>query len=112
MTPEQIREVVRIALDELEQRQLIKKPSYQNILPNVEDELTNYFYPQNATDKKRKIGHILRELYDDPYIDVILLHYRDKKPLGFISECMDRDITTIKRNKKRLIFRIYELLND
>ena len=111
MTPEQIREIVKITIDELAQRQLIKKPNYQNVLTIAEKELKAYF-DSKATDKNRKVGNILRELYDDPYIDVILLHYRDKKSLGFISECMERDITTIKRNKKRLIYRIYEALND
>lgn len=106
MTPEQIREVVKMTLDELEQRRLIKN-DYQSVLRVVEKRLRDFF-----TDKSSGVGHILRSLSDDPYIDVIYLHYRDNRTLESIAEYYDKEVSTIKRNKKRLIYKIHELLEE
>ena len=106
MTPEQIREIVKITLDELGQRKLLKD-DYSIILPFVEDKLKDFF---NSKGGKSKVGYALNMLSDDIYIDIIFLHYRDEKTLEFIAELMNVDVSTIKRNKKRLIYKIYELL--
>ena len=106
MTPEQIREIVKITLDELTARKLIKD-DYPVILSEVERKLKAFFYSKgDATG----VSHALNHLSDDPYIDIIFLHYRDEATLEWIAEAMDREVSTIKRNKKRLVKRIYELL--
>ena len=107
MTPEQVREVVKITLDELTQRKLIKTVSYHNILKVVEEKLYKYFGNFKDT---TGVGRLLRAFSDDPYIDIIFLRYRDCKTLEWIAEYMERDVSTIKRNKKRLIMLIYEEL--
>ena len=109
MTQEQIREVVKITIDELTRAKLINTDTYQYILPKVELKL-KYFFNNKAGGIK--VGHILRQLSDDPYIDIIFLQYRDGKTIEWIAEYMDKDISTIKRNKKRLIYKIYELLEE
>lgn len=106
MTPDQVREIVRITLDELTARKLIKD-DYQTILRNVEGKLKAFFNNKNDS-----IGYALRTLMDDEYIDVILLQYRDGKTLEWIADFMEVDVSTIKRNKKRLIYRINELLEE
>ena len=108
MTPEQIREIVKITLDELTQRKLIKN-NYQNILRIVEKNLKDFFNNKGNT---RKIGYILRQLSDDQYIDVIYYHYRDHRTLEYIAEALEKDVSTIKRNKRRLITAIYNMLEE
>lgn len=106
MTPEQIREVVKMTLDELTTRKLIKD-DYQSVLREVEKRLRAYF---TGTDKGVK--HALTTLSDDEYIDIIYLHYRDECTLESIAEYYDKEVSTIKRNKKRLIYKIYDLLEE
>ena len=106
MTPEQIREIVKITLDELTQRKLVKD-DYPLILREVEKKLRSFFY---GNGNSSGVGHALNQLSDDPYIDIIFLQYRDDATLEWIAEVMDREVSTIKRNKKRLVKRIYELL--
>ena len=109
MTPEQIREIVKITLDDLLQRKLInaEKLNYTTALKTVDKQLLDFFSNKG---KCKGVSYALHQLTDDPYIDVIYLQYRDGKTLEWIAEYMDRDISTIKRNKKRLVLKIYELL--
>jgi len=105
MTPDQVREVVKITLDELTQRKLIKD-EYPIILKIVEHKLTDFF---NSRGDGNGVSYALNQLIDDKYIDIIFLQYRDGATLEFIAEAMDVEVRTILRNKKRLIYRIYEL---
>lgn len=105
MTSSEIREIVKIVLDELESRKQLNMDSYKHMLQVVEPELDKFF-----NHKDTPVGGVLKQLSYDPYIDIIFLHYRDGKTLEFIAEAMDRDYSTIKRNKKRLITNIYELM--
>lgn len=105
MNQSQIREIVNITLDELIQRKMLKDP-YHNILRILDKRLYNYF---NGC-KDSEIKSVLHELSDDPYIDIIYLQYRDHKTIEWIAEYYNKDTSTIKRNKKRLINKIYELV--
>lgn len=107
MTQEQIREVVKITIDELTKRKLLQIESYQTILRAVEVRLYRYF---EGKGEGYNISYALHCLSDDPYIDIIYLQYRDNKTLEFIAELLNKDVSTIKRNKKRLMLNIYELL--
>lgn len=109
MTPEQIREVVKITLDELTQRKLIdtNKTSHSVKTQLVERKLSEFF---NNRGDGNGVSYALNQLSDDAYVDIIFLHYRDGKTLEWIAEYMEREVSTIKRNKKRLISKIYELL--
>lgn len=105
MTPEQIREVVKMTLDELTERKLVKE-DYPVILKVVEGRLVSFF--NGVTDKN--VSYALNQLIDDKYIDIIFLSYRDGKTLEWIAEAMNVEVRTVLRNKKRLISKIYELL--
>lgn len=107
MTPDQIREVVKMTLDELMTRKLIKD-DYPYKLEVVERHLRSFF--NDETCKAVTLSKVLRQLSDDQYIDIIFLQYRDGKTIEWIAEYMEKDESTIKRNKKRLICAIYEML--
>lgn len=110
MTQNEIREVVKITIDELLKNKILDIDNYQTALRAVEVNLYTYF---DGTNKDCiGVSKLLNSLSDDPYIDVIYLNYRDGKTLEFIAEVMDKDISTIKRNKKRLIFKLYEMLEE
>ena len=108
MTQEQVREVVKITIDELTKRKLLQIESYQTILRAVDVNLYRYF---DNKGEGTNISYALHVLADDPYIDIIYLQYRDGKTLEWIAEYFNKDVSTIKRNKKRLIQDIYKLLN-
>ena len=109
MTPEQIREIVKITLDELQQRKQYKPVNYSYMLQVVDKRLYDFF---NSGSSNSKIASILRQLSDDEYIDIIYLQYRDNKTMEWIAEYFERDLSTIKRNKKRLITKIYEEVTE
>jgi len=107
MTPEQIREVVKLTLDELTQRKQYKPFNYTAVLQIMDKRLYSFF--KGAED--RELVNILRQYSDDTYIDVIYMQYRDRKTIEWIAEYMEKDTSTIKRNKKRLIMKIYEAID-
>lgn len=109
MTPEEIKEVVSIALDELITRKLINPEKYQYILQGMDKRLYSFF---NNKGDSAGVKYVLRQLSDDPYIDVIYMQYRERHTLERIAEYMEKDVRTIKRNKKRLIIQMYNLLES
>lgn len=107
MTPEQIREIVKMTIDELSISGLLKD-DYQRILSTMEKRLYHFF--NDMEDSSLTLA--LRRLSDDPYIDIIYLQYRDSKTLEWIAEYYEKDTRTIMRNKKRLIMALYETVRD
>jgi hypothetical protein len=94
MTPAEVKEIVRLTIEELTERKLLKEDSYEYICGFVGELLIKFFNGWS-----NDISHALRQLSDDPYIDIIYLQYRDSKTLEWIAEYMERDESTIKRNK-------------
>lgn len=107
MTPEQVKEIVRITIDELGCRNMLSDP-YSDILRQTEKKIYQFF---NSKGNSNGIGNVLKELSDDAYIDIIYLQYRDGKTIEWIAEILEKDVSTILRNKKRIIKIIYERLN-
>lgn len=107
MTAEEIRSVVSITLDELSKRNMLKD-DYAATLNIVDTRLKKFFSGTKDSD----VGKILRALSEDAYIDVIYLQYRDGLTLEYIAETFDKDVSTIKRNKKRLIKTIHRYLQE
>lgn len=103
MTPDEIREIVRITLEELNRG----KDDYPYILKDVEKKLQAFFNDENGGDG---ISMALKKMLDDPYIDVIFLQYRDGKKIDWIAEALDVEVRTILRNKKRIILKLHELM--
>lgn len=107
MTPEQIREVVKITIEELEKSRKLTLDCYQSILKVVDKELYNFFANKDC---HKRLTWILHQLSDDQYIDIIYLQYRDRKTIEWIAGYMQKDVSTIKRNKKRIINSIYTMM--
>ena len=109
MKAEEVREIVKMTIDELLSANILSlNIAYPKIKEIVESELTSFF----NGGKSQHISKILNQLYDDEYIDVIFLYYRNNKTLEWIAEYMDKDVSTITRNRKRLITEIYNLLSE
>ena len=100
MRAEEVREVVRITINELMSANMIKAP--------VNDDTIIYDFFEGGEDSG--VCQALHELSDDKYIDVIYLYYRDSKTLEWIAEYMNRDVSTIKRNKRRLVRKVNEIV--
>lgn len=72
----------------------------------VSSRLKNYY--KGADDPKLKAA--LEELKEDDYFDIIPLYYFSGNTLEHIAVGYDCDVSTITRNKKRLCFELYELM--
>lgn len=101
-----VKEIVKLTIMELAAADMLKD-SYEITRKNVTKRLQDFF----ITGKDKAVKKALHELSDDPYIDIIFLQYRDDKTLEWVAEALDRDVSTIKRNKKRLIKDISRLLD-
>lgn len=110
MTPEQVREIVKITIEELASVNGVNmdKARYEIKKAVVEKKLKEFF---NNRGDGNGISYALKILSDDLYIDIIYLQYRDGKTIEFIAEALEKDVSTILRNKKRLIKEIYKKLN-
>lgn len=106
MNREEIQTIITMTICELK-RQGMLKDEYTVILKEVEPVIKEYFQKKN----NKAIERFLIERSDDPYIDIIYLHYRDNITIERIAECMAKDTSTIKRNKKRLIKIIFNSLS-
>lgn len=104
MDKNEIKLIVAETIAELRRQGMIKD-NYKAIKDKVEPELYEYFNKGNTNIKKA-----LTELSDDQYIDLIYLLYRDCFTLERIADAFDKDVSTIKRNKKRLILNIYNIM--
>lgn len=105
MTPEQIREVVKMTLDELSSRKLLDDTKVK--MEVASKKLRQFF---NSKGDGNGVSYALRELSDDPYIDILYLHYRDGRTIEWIAEHMEKDESTIKRNRKRLLLEVHRII--
>ena len=109
MTEEQVREIVRLTIEGLLDINDLQKDSYRHILIRVNKKLYDFF---NHKGDSKAVAWALNELSDDPYIDIIYLQYRDEKTLEKIGEILHKDYSTIMRNKRRLILKLYNLVKE
>lgn len=102
---EEVQSIILMTINELK-RQGLLKDTYSVILKETEPVIKNYF----CRKKNKQVERFLVEYSDDPYIDIIYLHYRDAITIERIAGILNKDVSTIKRNKKRLIMQLYDLL--
>jgi len=106
MIDEELREIIQETVKEVLRQRQVDFADYPTILRRIDNEMYLFFRGVN----NKGIEKALRKLASDPYIDIILLQYRDGVSMANIAECMEKDISTIKRQKKRLIQIIYSYL--
>lgn len=107
MEKEEVQKIIMMTINELK-RQGMLKDTYSIVLKEIEPVIKEYFCKKNS----KKIEKFFNSYSDDPYIDIIYLHYRDQINIEQISDILGKDVSTIKRNKKRLIMCAYNLLED
>jgi hypothetical protein len=93
-----------LTIEELIDRKVVKLDAYDYVLEYISIRLNAYFNGENDV----KLSKALKLLSDDYYIDIIYLQYRDGKTIEWMAEYFNKEARTILRNKKRLIYRIYE----
>ena len=60
--------------------------------------------------RSKKVEKVLQEISYDAYYQIIILHYKENVKLEQIAEKMNVDVSTVSRNKKRLLRLIYKKL--
>lgn len=104
-TKTEIKEIIRMTIEELQRQGLYKPFDYTAVLSEMDPRMYKHFDDK----QNEEIERALDELDDDAYIDVIYLQYRDRMTIEQIAESMGKDVSTIKRNKKRILCRIYDM---
>lgn len=105
MDRNEVQSIILATIAEL-RRQGMLRDTYEAVRKNSEPQIRQFFLKKN----NEKIKKFLIEYSDDPYIDIIYLHYRDNVTLEKIAEWMEKDVSTVKRNKKRLLMLLYDFL--
>ena len=103
----EVQVIVMQTIKELRRKGLLRD-DYGVILKEIEPELRQFF----SNRQNKTIEQFLINYSDDHYIDIIYLHYRDSVTIERIAELLDKDVSTIKRNKKRLLTKMYEVLDE
>lgn len=107
MDRNEVQAIVYMTIQEFK-RQGLLKDRYSIILKEVEPVIREYFISEN----NKIIESFLLDFSSDPYIDIIYYHYKRNIVIDQISAILDKDASTIKRNKKRLIMEIYNRLQE
>ena len=104
-----IQETVNTTIAKLKLAGLMKDDR-QGAFEKTEQLLKNYnqlkkSYSEDGTAKKFVdiVDKALQELYDDLYYDIIPMMYFEGQSRESIAEYFDTTVTTISRNKKRLV---------
>ena len=100
-----IKQTARATIEELKAAGAIDQNGM--IYKDVEKLLRDYY----KHDKDNaQLERILQEIKTDSYFDIIPLFYYSGNTIEHIASLYDVDTSTIARNKKRLCFKIYTLM--
>lgn len=104
MNDEDIVKVVNITVQELKKNSMLndgKDIAYAEMSERL------FRYYKCKTGEDAQVYNALHEIRNDPYFRIIPLFYRDNITLEAISGMMYVGDSTIKRNKKRLVLKMY-----
>lgn len=111
-----IQETVNCTIAKLKMSGLMKD-NRQTAFQKTEQILKNYnelkkSYSEDGTAKKFVdiVDNALKELCDDLYYDIIPMIYFENQTREAVAEYFDTTVTTISRNKRRLINRLKYLI--
>lgn len=107
LTPEAVREIVAATVEELRRCGALR-PFADLAYTEILSVLAAY-YGGGETDGE--ITEALKSIENDAYYKIIPLNFRYGYSLERIAELFGVDVSTIKRNKKRLCIAVYEKIN-
>lgn len=93
----------------------LMKDNRKTAFQKTEELLQNYIAFQKSEQPYaktivNKINEALQSISDDPYYELISLAYFDKKSREDIAEYFDTTVTTVSRNKTRLVNKLKVML--
>lgn len=103
-----IDKAVKKAFKELRARGALKSQS-DLIYKDISKLLRSYYL---TGEDNVMLQNALDQLQDDYYIKIIPLYYAREKTIEELAALFGVDVSTITRNKKRLCFEIYELMEE
>lgn len=103
-----IEKTVKKAFKELKEKGALKSQS-DLIYKDISKLLRSYY---KTGEENIVLQNALDQLQDDYYIKIIPLYYSREKTIEELAVLFSVDVSTITRNKKRLCFEIYELMED
>lgn len=108
MNDADIKRVVNATIDSMLRKNMLR---YNDdvILSSVGNILTRY-YDNDAKDMT--INATLEELSDHTYSDILTMYYRDHMTLEVIAEKYNVDVSTVRRNKRKLCLEFYNKYPD
>lgn len=107
MTDADIKRVVNATIDSMLKKNMIRYNDNM-ILSAAGNILTRYYDDGDDLD----IKNTLDKLKNYTYYDVLEMYYRDHLTLEKIAEKYNVDVSTIRRNKKKLCIRFYNILPE
>lgn len=103
-----IEKTVKKAFKELKENGALKSQG-DLIYKDISKLLRQYF---KTGEENVLLKNALDQLQDDYYIKIIPLYYSREKTIEELAAIYCVDVSTITRNKKRLCFEIYELMEE
>lgn len=107
LTPEVVRKIVAATVEELRRCGALR--SFADLAYTEILSVLSAYYGCGETDGE--ITEALKSIESDAYYKIIPLNFRYGYSLERIAELYGVDVSTIKRNKKRLCIAVYEKLN-
>lgn len=108
MTREEVREIVEETVKELIIQRIVENPK-RTAERVAGKEIKEYFDAQKIglLGEDEYMEKALEDLKTDEYIEIVFMRYRDGYTAEQIAEKMGKDVTTIRRNNKRLLKELY-----
>lgn len=102
MNKDEVQEIVKETVKELRREGLIHD-EFKQIARSTGQKLKDYYTGK----PDERLAEALDRLRNDMYFDIIPMYYHNRYTLENISERLYTDISTVSRNKKRLLIELY-----
>ena len=106
MTAEEIKMIVKETVRELKESDLLADKDTFKYAEGAK--MLRQYYDDGGNDKE--ITKALKAIDTDLYVDILPLFYRDGQTMEHLAESMGVDVTTVYRNKRRLVITLYDMV--
>ncbi len=106
MDKEAVKEIVRETVSEMMSQNLVKYD--EDIAYRIMGKQLFAYFENEEADKKIKAA--LQEIDGEDYACIIRMCYKEKKTFLEIAEELECDISTVTRNKKKLVLKVYDMI--